>query len=209
MSVKAIIFDCDGVMFESRNANLAFYNKVLVEYGYPPVSLDQKERAHLCHTASTPVVLEGLMGKDILPQARKYAASLDYSQFIPDMLPEPHLATVLDSLSRRFPVGIATNRGSSIGQILDHFSLRTFFTAVVTSHDVERPKPAPDMLFLAAEKLQQKPEDCLFIGDSELDRMAATEAGMNFIGYGEKSGGKITIKNHLQLLDYFHVEKAI
>ena len=201
--INAVIFDCDGVMFESRMANLAFYNKILAEYDYPPVTLDQKDRAHLCHTASTPVVLESLLASDVLPHARKYAASLDYRQFIPDMLPEPHLRAVLEALAGRFPVGIATNRGGSIKQILEHFSLTQFFSAVVTSHHVARPKPAPDMLLLVADKLRSAPGQCLFIGDSELDRMAAAEAGMNFIGYGDKSGGDKSIRSHLQLLDYF------
>ncbi len=202
-AINAIIFDCDGVMFESRMANLAFYNKVLTEYGHPPVTLDQKRRAHLCHTASTPVVLKGLLDPAVLPSALKYAASLDYQQFIPEMHPEPHLADVLDSLAQHYPVGIATNRGSSISQILDHFSLSRYFTVVVNCHDVEKPKPAPDMLLLAAERLKSKPVHCVFVGDSELDRMAAESAGMNFLGYGSGAGSDKSISSHLELLQLF------
>lgn len=200
--IDAVIFDCDGVMFESRQANLAFYNKVLIKYGCPAVTLDQKDRAHLCHTASTPVVLEGLIDAADLDSALAYASQLDYGEFIPHMLPEPHLDTVLRALAKRFPVGIATNRGRSINQILTHFSLADYFSAVVTSRDVERPKPAPDMLLLAAEKMQAKPEHCLFIGDSELDKMAAGQAKMKFVGYGGGSGGELNVNSHLDLLDF-------
>ncbi len=199
-AIDAIIFDCDGVMFESRMANLAFYNSVLTHYGYEPVTLDQKERAHLCHTASTPVVLERLLGPEHLASARRYAASIDYRKFIPDMHPEPNLTPVLAALAAHYPVGMATNRGSSVSQILDHFCLTQYFSAVVTSHDVAKPKPAPDMLFLASEKLNCRPDQCVFIGDSELDRMAAEGAGMNFIGYGGGSGGRVSVSSHLELL---------
>lgn len=199
--IEAVIYDCDGVMFESRQANLAFYNTVLAEYRYPPVTLDQKERAHLCHTASTPNVLRGLLEPEHLPQALAFASQLDYRQFIPYMVPELHLSQTLAQLKERFHLAIATNRGRSIDQVLEHFSLKEYFSAVVTSHDVARPKPDPDMLLLAAEKLGVGPGRCLFIGDSELDMAAAQKAGMSFIAYGKVAGGDLVIRNHLELLE--------
>ena len=36
-NINGIIFDCDGVLFESRKANLAYYNAVLSQFGEPPV----------------------------------------------------------------------------------------------------------------------------------------------------------------------------
>ncbi len=203
--IEAVIYDCDGVMFESRQANLAFYNTVLAEYGYPPVTLDQHERAHLCHTASTPNVLKGLFEPEDLPQAIEFASRLDYRRFIPYMEPERHLRQTLERLRERFPLAIATNRGRSIDQILDHFALSNFFSAVVTSHDVQQPKPAPDMLLLAAEKLQVRPQQCLFIGDSELDMAAAQAAEMCFVAYGSLAGGERAISSHPELFDILAV----
>lgn len=200
--VRAVIFDCDGVMFESRRANLAYYNRILAEFGYPLVSAEQKDRAHLCHTASSPTVLANLLREGDLLPALKFAATVDYREFIPQMEPELNLLDLLESLSENYPLAIATNRGKSILSILDHFNLQEFFSVVVTSHDVERPKPAPDMLFLAAEKLDINPENCLFIGDSELDKSAAEKANVQFAGYGGGISGTISLSNHLDLLDY-------
>ena len=59
--IEAVIFDCDGVMFESRQANLAYYNRILAEFSYPLVYAEQKDRALLCHTASSPEVLTNLL----------------------------------------------------------------------------------------------------------------------------------------------------
>ena len=200
--IEAVIFDCDGVMFESRQANLTYYNRILAEFAYPLVSAGQKDLAHLCHTASSPVVLANLLREGDLQPALDFAATLDYREFIPHMEPELNLIELLEQLSGQYPLAIATNRGKSILSILDHFSLQEFFSVVVTSHDVERPKPAPDMLFLAAEKLDIKPEYCLFIGDSELDKAAAAEANVQFVGYGGEVSGEISVSNHLELLDY-------
>ena len=200
--IEAVIFDCDGVMFESRKANLAYYNRILTEFSYPPVVADQHEQAQLCHTASSPEVLATLLRQEDLSAALNFAVTLDYREFIPQMEPESNLRVLLKHLSGHYPLAIATNRGKSILSILDHFDLQEFFSIVVTSHDVKRPKPAPDMLFLAAEKLDIKPENCLFIGDSELDKSAAEEAKVQFVGYGGGVSGMISLSNHLELLDY-------
>jgi HAD superfamily hydrolase (TIGR01549 family) len=146
--------------------------------------------------------LQGLLHQDDVQQALDFAASLDYREFIPYMEPEDHLEEILRILQPNYPLAIATNRGQSILPILEHFKLKDFFSVVVTSHDVERPKPAPDMLFLVAEKLQIAPDNCLFIGDSELDQRAAVDAGVQFAGYGEMVAGDISLRNHLDLLKY-------
>lgn len=183
--VKAIIYDCDGVLFASHAANLAYYNLIFAAFDYPAVSAEQQEAAHLCHTASSPDVLAGLMRAEDVPAALAFAAELDYRQFIPLMTPMPELHQVLEIVAHHYPLAIATNRGSSVVPILEHFALGDFFSAVVTSRDVEKPKPAPDMLLLAARHLGHQPQSCLFIGDSELDQAAAAAGSFHFLGYGE------------------------
>jgi len=200
--IEGIIFDCDGVLFESKNANLAYYNRILERFSYPLVSAAQKDRAHLCHTASSPDVLAVLVRSEDLQPALDYAATLDYREFIPHMQPEPHLDHVLKQLSTEYPLAVATNRGTSVEPILSHFGFGGYFHTVVTSKDVERPKPAPDMLFLASQKLGFAPENCLFIGDSELDQQAAAGANIRFLGYGGLTTGEMALQNHLQLLEY-------
>ncbi len=202
--IDGVIFDCDGVLFESRAANLAYYNRILEQFSYPLVTQEQRQRAHLCHTASSPVVLAELLDEATLGPALDYAATLDFREFIPFMQPEPHLREVLEELSRSLPLAIATNRGGSLMPILSHFGLDKYFQTLVTSHDVARPKPAPDMLLLAVQRLGLKGDRCLFIGDSELDQQAAREAGVRFVAYGDHVTGEQMVTNHLQLVDFLN-----
>ena len=109
--VCGIIFDCDGVLFESRQANLAYYNDVLAYFGESPVAADDEPRAHLCHTAASPEVFAALLGPARVARALDYAASLGYRQYIPLMLPEPGVTEALQTLSERMPLAVATNRG--------------------------------------------------------------------------------------------------
>ncbi len=183
-TLQAVIFDCDGVMFDSKGANLAYYNRILTEFGYEPVSMAEEERAHLCHTGSSADVIRALIAEDQFEQAMSFATSLHYEPFIPEMLPSEGLREVLERLHGNYPLAIATNRGRSIDLVLEHFGLSGYFDVVVSCQDVKRPKPAPDMLLLAVEKLQVDAGNCLFIGDSELDQQAAQGARVRFASYG-------------------------
>jgi phosphoglycolate phosphatase len=201
MTTRGIIFDCDGVLFESRQANLAYYNKVLAHFDEAPVRAEEQERAHLCHTAASPEVLLRLLGADRHRQALAFAATFDYRDFIPYMVPEPGLVEALERLAGQWPLAIATNRGTSMVEVLEHFSLTHFFRTVVTSRDVARPKPHPDMLLLAAERLGLTTEELLFIGDSELDRLAAAEAGIRFVAYKGWVAGDLRVDAHAELVE--------
>ena len=203
MPIKGVIFDCDGVMFESRQANLAYYNDILNFFGEDPVTENDREKADLCHTAASPEVLTTLLGAHRITDALEFAARIDYRKFIPFMVPEPGLYDVLEQLAERVPLAVATNRGSSMPEILDHFELTHFFSAVVTSCDVKKPKPHPDMLLLAVEQLELGLGDVLFVGDSRYDHAASESAGVRFAAY------KSQVKTPLRFSDHYHLMQYV
>jgi len=203
--VKGVIFDCDGVLFESRRANLAYYNAILAYFGEPEVTEAQPEKANLCHAAASPEVLDVLLGTKRASEGLAYAATLNYRQFIPWMEPEPGMQKALRQLSATRPLAVATNRGSSMLEILDHFNLDGYFSTVVTSRDVPRPKPHADMLLLAAQRLDLSPSELLFIGDSPYDRMAADAAGIRFIAYRSAFAYPVRVESFAELLAMLEV----
>lgn len=201
--IRGIIFDCDGVLFESRKANLAYYNTVLNLLGESPIEESDTVRAHLCHTAASPQVFFQLLGAERTPDALSLAAALDYRQFIPFMKPEPGMIEALTQLAVSYPLAVATNRGYSMLNILEHFGMSGFFRVVVTSRDVAHPKPAPDMLHEAAKRLQYETRELLFVGDSELDQAAARTAGMPFAIYRGDLQADVSIGHHGELVKLF------
>ena len=201
--IRGIIYDCDGVLFESRRANLAYYNTILTHFDEPHVEESDQARAHLCHTAASSHVFSELLGVERMPKALSLAAELDYRQFIPFMTPEPGMQEALSRLSGSYPLAVATNRGYSMPSILEHFGLSSYFSTVVTSRDVKRPKPAPDMLHEAAKRLQCSTYELLFVGDSELDQAAAHEAGMPFANYRGELKSDVTLDHHNDLVELF------
>jgi HAD superfamily hydrolase (TIGR01509 family) len=198
-NIDGIIFDCDGVLFESRRANLAYYNAILSHFNQPLVDENDRKKAGLCHTAASPEVFKVLLGEDKVDAALEFSAQLHYKQFIPWMDPEPGLFEVLAELSASRPLAVATNRGTSMPEILTHFDIDQFFVAVVTSRDVELPKPHGDMLLLAAEKLALPLDRLLFVGDSMYDKMAAEAAGVRFAAYKPQFEHSPFLTSHAEL----------
>jgi phosphoglycolate phosphatase len=206
LNPKGIVFDCDGVLFESKNANLAYYNEILSAFDVAPVTIEQQERAHICHTAATPQVFAALLGPERAALAITMVAKLDYKKFIPFMTPEPQMQEVIATLAARYPLAVATNRGTSMAEILLHFEIAAYFQVVITSRDVPRPKPFPDMLHLAARRMGIAEKELLFIGDSELDAAAATAAGMPFIAYRSIQGEAPAISSHQEIFSLLRWE---
>lgn len=199
--IEGVIYDCDGVLFESHRANLAYYNSVLEQFGEPAVTEADRDRAHLCHTAASPRVFEELLGPERVEEALEKAARVDFRRFIPHMTPEPGMASSLATLASRMPLAVATNRGVSMPELLEHFELAAYFSAVVTSRDVPRPKPYPDMLHEAARRIGLRHEHLIFVGDSELDSQAARAAGIRFAAYRNDLDCDIRLESHRELVE--------
>ncbi len=76
-------------------------------------------------------------------------------------------------------LGIVTaKRRATVALAFNVLPIEHLFATVVTSDDTTRHKPDPDPLRLAAERLDAKPADCAYVGDSTFDIRAAKAAGM-------------------------------
>ncbi len=177
------MLDCDGVLFDSWEANAAFYDAVLRALGRPP--LDQAGR-ELAHRLATPQLLERAFAGDPagLERARRVAAELDYRPFLPLMRPVRRLRETLAWLRQSARTAMVTNRGFTVPLVLEHFELHGCFDAVLGLRDVARPKPAPDMVEACLERLAASPGAAVYVGDSPTDLEAARAAGVAFVGVG-------------------------
>lgn len=182
---KAVILDCDGVLFDSASANLAFYTAVLDALGEPPLA---EEHEQLIHALSSEQLFEGLFGGDPArrAEARRVTASVDYRPFFGLMVPVEGLHEILADLRTSYRLAMATNRGRTIPDLLREFGLERVFDTVVGITDVPRPKPHPDMLIECARRLDLARHEAVYVGDTNGDRDAAAAAGMSFIGVGNR-----------------------
>lgn len=190
-----VAFDCDGVMFDTTEANKAYYNAVLAAFAKPPLTPEQFAFSH-SHT-----VHESLryLFDDAATRARAdaFRRQMDYQPFINAMQIEPHLRRLLQALQPNCKTAVATNRTDSMPRVMEVFQLAELFDLVVTASDVTHAKPAPDMLIKILNHFKVQPHEMLYIGDSDLDQQAADAAGIPFAAYNNSS---LQATFHLQSL---------
>lgn len=178
-----LILDCDGVLVRSEKANVAYYNHILRHFGKEEAGEGERDKIRLFHTLSTPQVIDAFFEEDLRAKALEYSQNLDYFLFAPLIEPEPGWKETLFALSAKMKICVATNRGHSARAVIESAGLSPFVEKIFTIRDVKRPKPAPDLIELALESFSTKPENALYVGDSEIDRSAAAGAGVDFVGF--------------------------
>lgn len=194
--IKAVAFDCDGVMFDSSQANQAYYNKLLAHIGQPQMNAEQYAFAHM-HTVEES--LEYLIpDPELLAAARDYRKTMRYISFVRYMVVEPHLKALLARLRPAFKTAVATNRTDTMDRVLYEHDLEGQFDIVITASDVAFPKPHPEQLNVILAHFGLEPHQMIFIGDSSLDSQAAQAAEVPFIAFGN---GDLPADIHIQRLD--------
>lgn len=179
---QAVIFDLDGVLVDSEPLLFEAERVALAAYG-----------AELTPAIKEPFI--GLGGRDVLAAlarrfdldvdlaelgARKMAAYLDLVSRVAGFAPTAALVRGLQADG--VPLAIAS--GSTPGAIdaaLGAIGLRDAFEVRVSTHDVARGKPAPDVFLLAAERLGAEPAACVVVEDAVHGVRAALAAGMRCI----------------------------
>lgn len=179
---KALIFDLDGTLINSLPYHFLAFKDLLLERG---IRVDDNK-------------LRKLMGKptnDILIELKKH---YKFKDNIEDLREErryhyfkflglrnvvfPGVIKTLRQLRIDYKLAIAT--GSSY-VMYTHSTTKDFqflFDFVSTINDVEKGKPSPEQFLLVAKRLKVKPSECVVIGDSVYDAVAAKKAKMDFIG---------------------------
>lgn len=151
--LKAIIFDCDGVLINSEQANMAYYERIFAALGAQHL-LQSSAARQLCHTAASQQVFAELLPADRQEEAFAVAAQIDFTELVPLLTPEEGIQGLLAGLYSRYKLAVATNRGASTRPVLANLGLEAYFDDIVTCLDVPDPKPAPDVVAEACRRLQ-------------------------------------------------------
>lgn len=176
----AVLFDMDGVLFDSERAVLAVWQELAAEQGLG----DIEETFIRC------------VGTNKVRTAEIFRAAfpaLDFARFDGEArrrfqtrwgggrLPvKPGAEAVLSALRRRgVPLALASSTESAVvRQELAEAGLLPFFDALVGGDRVKRSKPDPEIFLLAAAELGAEPPRCFVIEDSFNGVRAARAAGM-------------------------------
>jgi beta-phosphoglucomutase-like phosphatase (HAD superfamily) len=143
--LKLVIFDCDGVMFDSKDANRKYYNHLLKKFGYPLMDGQEEDYVH-SHNVLASVAYIFRKYPHEIDKVNAYRQSVDYTPFLNFMRIEPDLKEFLRFLKPQFYTAISTNRSTTMDAVMKMHELDPYFDLVVTSLDVQQPKPHAEAL---------------------------------------------------------------
>jgi HAD superfamily hydrolase (TIGR01509 family) len=201
---KVVAFDCDGVLFDTEQANWAYYNHILRHFGKPEMTAAQFAYAHQ-HTLHESIAYL-FNDPESIAAVYEYREAMDYGAFLKLLKVEPYLVQLLAKIKPELKTAIATNRSDTMDRLLAEFGLSDYFDLVVTSFDVQHPKPHPDSLFKILDYFDIKSHQVLYVGDSQVDAEAAQAAKIQFVAFRNKAlSTKYHIENLKQLEEILEV----
>jgi len=181
MFPRGLIFDCDGTLADTMPLHWAAWQTIVQRHG-------------IAFTEDRFYALGGVPSRDILRMlAREQGLTLDpllvakekelvYLDRLSHVGPIELVVDIARANAGKIPMAIASGGTRHvIARVLDHLNLATLFRTVVTSEDVTRQKPAPDIFLEAAHRIGVAPEACRAYEDTDLGLAAIRAAGMDAV----------------------------
>jgi HAD superfamily hydrolase (TIGR01509 family) len=183
MAIDAVIFDLDGVLLDSEHAWEAARREVAEGSGG---CWRDDAQAHMMGM-STPewtAWMRETLGVPLSPDEifRRVTDRIEagYRRELPLL---PGAREAVESLSGHWPLAVASSSSRVlIDLFLELSGLATRFGATVSSEEVARGKPAPDVFLEAARKIGVPAPECLAFEDAPIGVVAAGRAGMTCVG---------------------------
>jgi len=189
---KGIIFDCDGTLADTMPLHWRAWQAIA-------------RRHRLKFPVGRFYALGGVPTRDILKMlSREQGVPIDHvavalekeNEYLPLIAQvEPVNAVVRVARHHHGTIPLAVASGGTkkiIRQVLEHLGILQLFDAVVTSEDVSRQKPAPDIFLEAARRMGVPPEHCRAYEDTDLGLEAIRAAGMEAVDVRELLRGSKT-----------------
>lgn len=184
--VKGLIFDCDGVLVDSKDANRMYYNTVRKKLGMLPMTPEEEDFVH-AHAVLASIA--HIVPRERLAEAEEARKEIDYRQ---DIMPfstleaglVPFLSTARDMGYR---LAVNTNRTDSMEMLLETFELEHFFWPVITAAKVSHPKPNPEGVHRILRDWNLTRHQVAYIGDTSVDELTARAAGVAFWSFKNSS----------------------
>jgi len=182
----AIILDCDGVLVDSEVLASRVEAELTRELGLH-LTVDEAHDLFLGKTIAG--VLDAIAQRSGSTPSSGFTYNWAFATahaFLRELRPIPFVLAAVEELQRRgHRMAVASQ--SPLARVrfsLDVAGLAAFFgDRIFVTSMVARPKPAPDVYLLAAERLGAAPRDCVVIEDSPAGAVAAAGAGMHSILY--------------------------
>jgi HAD superfamily hydrolase (TIGR01509 family) len=180
--VKAVVFDCDGVLVDSEPLSEAAWEVVAARYGYAATVSDMMA----CRGTTSSDTYAYFASRAPLPAEEETLDAVQaelWRRFETDLEAfDDAVETVRRLAFAGVPLAVASSsRRINLDYKLRRFDLGRYFDYVVAGDEVAHGKPAPDLYLAAAAGLGVEASECLAIEDAAAGAEAAATAGMRVV----------------------------
>lgn len=181
--MKAVVFDMDGVLFDTERLCMDTWKELAVEKGIDNIETAMTGCIGLNRT-DTRLFLKNFYGNDFPYDELRQIISNRMQQKMEKEIPMlPGVVELLDYLRKKqIKTGLASSSRSEI--VKSHITragLAEYFSVIVGGDMIEHSKPLPDIYLIACEKLRVEPKEAYAIEDSPNGIRSAYSAGMKAI----------------------------
>lgn len=197
--IKAIIFDCDGVLLDSEEIGGHIEVEALKKLGIFLEEEEYNKRFSGVTTADALQTVTKESGVSISDAQINEIENEITGALEKDVKVIPHVAETLRAI--QLPKAVASNSHfPRLLKLLNSRHLDQYFDDCIFSADmVSKPKPYPDLYQFIAKKMGVLPSECLVIEDSPTGAEAAHKAGMKVLGFiGTAQSQKISDKRFFE-----------
>ncbi|HEV3137136.1 MAG TPA: HAD-IA family hydrolase [Pirellulales bacterium] len=179
--LRGIIFDCDGTLADTMPAHYEAWMAILHRYQLE-MSEDRFYALGGWPTKKVAELLVSESGRDIDVERLAREKESLFHDLLHRVRPIEPVVEAARRYRGQLPLAVATGAVRPICErILQHIGIGGWFDTIVSSEDVERHKPAPDIFFEAARRLGVEPRACRVYEDTDPGIEAARRAGMEFV----------------------------
>jgi phosphoglycolate phosphatase-like HAD superfamily hydrolase len=198
---KLIIYDFDGVLVDSVNAITLYYDKFFEHLGLNSPNWGNPNLLSDVRGMSFEQFISSFIPQELQKKFRAYSPEFTLEEMAKATPLQPEADSVIPELSGRYNLAICTNRDGrgSVEDILEYYGVRQYFSFIITAAEAE-PKPSGDGLKKILARFGEK--TALYIGDSEVDHLAAQSASVPFLGYNTSIEGIDFITRHSEVYKY-------
>ncbi|MAD24157.1 MAG: HAD family hydrolase [Verrucomicrobiales bacterium] len=181
MEPEGLIFDCDGTLVDTMPIHFKAWSITTKKYGL----IFPEDRFYALGGVSPFEVLRILsseQGVKIDSEAVTLEKESTYMQLISEAKEIPEVMEIVRANYGKKPMAVASGgTAETVVGILNHCSIKKYFDIIVTSEDVDNPKPAPDTFLEAARRMNVAPEKCQAYEDADMGIKAIIAAGMEAV----------------------------
>ncbi|MEA2036299.1 MAG: HAD family hydrolase [Nanoarchaeota archaeon] len=179
---KAILFDMDGVLIDSHDTWFERFNAALKHFGFSEISVEEFDK-NIWAINFTETVHQYFPGKTVDEIREYYRTNSD--RFIENIKKMENVDEILVHIKKQgLKTAIVSNSQTNlIKTVLTKIDISKYFDITIGGERVKHGKPNPEILLVACNELNLKPEETIMIGDTIYDKQAAEAAGCDFIGY--------------------------